>query len=84
MSNSRHSGLQRMMPERAAALLTKDSMKFEKGISVMPFYLAKGLEFDVVFVPDLQTYTTPLHRQALYINATRALHRLRLYRVDVQ
>lgn len=78
-----HSGLQRMMPERAAALLTKDSMKFEKGISVMPFYLAKGLEFDVVFVPDLQTYTTPLHRQALYINATRALHRLRLYRVDV-
>ena len=46
-----HSGLQRMMPERAAALLTKDSMKFEKGISVMPFYLAKGLEFDVVFVP---------------------------------
>lgn len=63
-------------------LLTKDSMKFTKGISVMPFYLAKGLEFDTVLVPDLQNYTTPLHTQALYINATRALHVLRLYRVE--
>ena len=54
-------------------------MKFERGISVMPFYLAKGLEFDAVFVPDLQNYVTPLHKQALYINATRALHALRLY-----
>lgn len=63
------------------SLLTKDSMRFQKGISIMPFYLAKGLEFDAVFVPDLQDYVTPLHRQALYINATRALHMLRLYGV---
>lgn len=63
------------------SFLTKDSMRFNKGISVMPFYLAKGLEFDAVFVPDLQNYVTPLHRQALYINATRALHFLRLYGV---
>lgn len=62
-------------------LLTKDSMQFGKGVSAMPFYLAKGLEFDVVFVPNLQDYQTPLHKQALYINATRALHKLRLYEV---
>ena len=60
-------------------LLTKDSMHFKKGISVMPFYLAKGLEFDAAVVPNVQDYVTPLHRQALYINATRALHWLRLY-----
>ena len=59
--------------------MTKDSMKFQKGISVLPFYLAKGLEFDVVYVPNLGDYVTPLHKQALYINATRALHVLRLY-----
>lgn len=64
-------------------LLKKDSMRFQKGISVMPFYLAKGLEFDSVFVPDLQDYTLPLHRQALYINVTRALHMLRLYGVHL-
>lgn len=66
---------------RKVTLLTKDSMQFQKGISVMPFYLAKGLEFDAVFVPHLENYTSPLHGQALYINATRALHLLRLYKV---
>ena len=65
--------------KRDVTLLTKDSMKFQKGISVLPFYLAKGLEFDVVYVPNLGDYVTPLHKQALYINATRALHVLRLY-----
>ncbi|MBO5373599.1 MAG: AAA family ATPase [Lachnospiraceae bacterium] len=73
--------LQQELPQQKISLLTKDSMKFQKGISVMPFYLAKGLEFDTVLVPDLQNYTTPLHKQALYINATRALHVLRLYQV---
>lgn len=68
-------------PDLELHLLTKDSMKFDRGISVMPFYLAKGLEFDGVFVPDEQDYVTSLHRQAMYINATRALHVLRLYEV---
>lgn len=71
--------LNNMGQGRKMHLFTKNSMKFERGISVMPFYLAKGLEFDAVFVPDLQNYVTPLHKQALYINATRALHALRLY-----
>ena len=64
-----------------ADLLTKDSMKFHTGISVMPFYLAKGLEFDAVYVPNVQQYHSPLEKQALYINATRALHQLKLYEV---
>jgi DNA helicase-2/ATP-dependent DNA helicase PcrA len=62
-------------------LLHKDSMKFAAGISVMPFYLAKGLEFDVVFVPHVEKYCGSLQRQALYINATRALHVLKLLSV---
>lgn len=62
-----------------AQLLTRDSLKFHTGISVMPFYLAKGLEFDAVHIPHLQDYVTPLEKQALYINATRALHSLKLY-----
>ena len=62
-------------------LLNKESMKFTPGISVLPFYLAKGLEFDGVFIPDVQAYTTPLHHQAMYINATRALHVLKLYQI---
>ena len=62
-----------------ADLLTKDSMKFRTGISVMPFYLAKGLEFDAVYIPNVQKYHSPLEIQAMYINVTRALHKLKLY-----
>ena len=62
-----------------ADLLTKDSMKFHTGISVMPFYLAKGLEFDAVYIPNRQKYQSGLEQQALYINITRALHQLKLY-----
>lgn len=62
-----------------ATLVHRDSAKLTAGISVMPFYLAKGLEFDAVFLPDVQEYRTPLQKQALYINVTRALHVLRLF-----
>ena len=76
--------LQAKLPEDIpVTLLTKDSMKFGRGISVMPFYLAKGLEFDAVFIPETEKYVTPLHKQALYIDATRALHFLRLYEVQI-
>ena len=61
--------------------LTKDSMKFHAGISIMPFYLAKGLEFDAVYIPHVQQYQSPLEKQALYINVTRALHQLKIYRM---
>ena len=62
-----------------ADLLTKDSMKFHTGISVIPFYLAKGLEFDAVYIPNAQKYQSPVEKQAMYINVTRALHKLNLY-----
>ena len=62
--------------------MLKKLMKHEfraTGRIMLPVYLAKGLEFDAVLIPDLQNYQTPLQKQALYINATRALHFLRLY-----
>lgn len=58
----------------------RDSSKFEKGVSVTTFYLAKGLEFDRVFVLCRQE-TQPIFRQAEYICATRALHELSMYRL---
>ena len=66
-----------------ADLLNKDSMKFHTGVSVMPFYLAKGLEFDAVYIPHIEQYRSPLEKQALYINATRALHQLKLYEMKI-
>lgn len=59
--------------------LDKNSRKFHAGIVVTTFYLAKGLEFDSVHAMTRKEYNTPLHRQGLYICATRALHRLGVY-----
>ena len=59
--------------------LDKNSRKFYAGVVVTSFYLAKGLEFDSVYAITKESYQSPLHRQGLYICATRALHRLRVY-----
>lgn len=52
-----------------------------KGPLVIPSYMAKGLEFDVVMVygASSENYTSHLDRKLLYIAGTRALHRLALY-----
>ena len=62
------------------------SDQFRRGITVTTFYMAKGLEFDQVFVrcPSARKVSgwssekQALVRQAAYISATRALHELYL------
>ena len=58
--------------------IDRDSSEFRKGITVTTYYLAKGLEFDQVFVlgGDKQN---PFYSQFKYISATRALHELYVY-----
>lgn len=65
-------------------LLTSESEHFGTGITIMPFYLAKGLEFDSVHVAfaDKSNYPGKVHTQLLYIMATRALHTLDFYGVE--
>ncbi len=48
---------------------------------ILPIYLAKGLEFDAVIIPDadLESYRRESERKILYTACTRALHRLILY-----
>ncbi|TGE31435.1 3'-5' exonuclease [Desulfosporosinus sp. Sb-LF] len=52
-----------------------------KGVLVIPSYVAKGLEFDVVIVYDVskENYSSDFDKQLLYIACTRALHRLVIY-----
>ncbi|MBQ9333062.1 MAG: AAA family ATPase [Lachnospiraceae bacterium] len=66
--------------DREISLLTSDTSLFKTGVSVAPFYLTKGLEFDTVFVIDEAFEPMDLHRQALYIETTRALHVLHIFR----
>jgi len=52
-----------------------------KGALVIPTYMAKGLEFDVVIVYDVnkENYSSDSDNKLLYIACTRALHRLVIY-----
>lgn len=61
--------------------LLKENDKAGHGATVLPAYLSKGLEFDCVFIPYLsdENYGGGLGRKLLYIECTRALHRLNLY-----
>lgn len=49
-------------------------------VSIMPVYLSKGLEFDAVFICDVNqaNYQSEADQRLLYISCTRALHRLYL------
>lgn len=58
--------------------IDRDSSNFRKGITVTTFYLAKGLEFDQVFVLGGRK-EHPVFGQFRYICATRALHELYVY-----
>ena len=61
------------------ALITRATDARSADIVVLPGYLAKGMDFDVVVVvgADERTYTdAPLDAKLLYVAVTRALHRL--------
>ncbi len=62
-------------------LITKDDIKFKRGICVIPSYLAKGLEFDAVLIFDAskETYSKKAERKLFYTACTRALHNLYIY-----
>ena len=60
------------------SFIHRDSSEFKKGITVTTYYLAKGLEFDQVFILGGDE-KNPYYNQYKYIAATRALHELYVY-----
>jgi DNA helicase-2/ATP-dependent DNA helicase PcrA len=67
--------------EVPVTLVTGGSAELPKGVSVLPSYLAKGIEFDAVLVWDASSerYGQEKDRKLLYTVCTRALHVLRVY-----
>ncbi len=64
-----------------ASYIDRDSSTFKKGITVTTFYLAKGLEFDQVFIVGGNP-ENGVFKQFRYICATRALHELYVYDIE--
>ena len=61
--------------------IDRNSSAFCKGITITTYYLAKGLEFDKVFVLGGEP-ENPFYGQYQYISATRALHELEIYHIE--
>lgn len=79
-SREAHESL-RIQGSEALQLITKETLAFEKGVMVIPVYLAKGIEFDAVLIYDASpaAYGRDNERKLLYTACTRAMHRLHLY-----
>ncbi|ASS74162.1 DNA helicase UvrD [Tumebacillus algifaecis] len=63
----------------AATLIHSKQREYKGGLSVLPVYLTKGLEFDAVLITDVdeQHYElSPQDAKLLYVGCTRALHEL--------
>ncbi|WP_424765489.1 HelD family protein [Paenibacillus sp. sgz302251] len=62
-----------------ASLVQSKQPAYGGGLSVVPVYLSKGLEFDAVLIADAgEEAYTGLDAKLLYVGCTRALHKLKL------
>lgn len=61
--------------------IIKDDDEYVNGVLVIPSYLSKGLEFDIVVIYDAseERYNSEDERLLLYTCCTRALHVLNIY-----
>ncbi len=58
-------------------LLSEDTYSLTKGLLIVPIYLAKGIEFDAVIIPDASSEHYTLSERSLFYTAcTRAMHEL--------
>lgn len=73
-----YSFLKEKIPVRA---IMKDEDEYVSDTLIIPAYLAKGLEFDVVLIYNAgeENYSREEERLLLYTACTRALHILRIY-----
>ncbi|GGE32267.1 DNA helicase [Pullulanibacillus camelliae] len=61
------------------AMLTGEEDNYDGGLSILPMYLSKGLEFEAVIITNANVENFPtdaFHSKLLYVGCTRALHNL--------
>lgn len=65
----------------APKMLKGDESEYEAGMVILPAYIAKGLEFDAVFIVSLEeAYTLDaLDVKMLYVASTRAMHHMAIH-----
>lgn len=65
----------------SARILTGEEVEYSGGVMLVPSYVAKGLEFDVVFIINIEdVYSSEdIDVKLLYVAMTRAMHKLYVY-----
>ena len=65
-------------------VLDEKAENYEAGVVLVPSHLAKGLEFDIVFIVNInEKYVeTELDIKLLYVAMTRALHKLNIFYME--
>lgn len=80
-SKKAHKGLQDKIAD--LTLLGSKDNQFPGGVTVMPAFLTKGLQFDVVILLDVDAYqNNEWDAKLLYVAMTRPVHRLVMTQVD--
>ncbi|WP_152657228.1 RNA polymerase recycling motor HelD [Oceanobacillus sp. CFH 90083] len=69
---------QQLHQEITVKRINEDTKNYQKGVTVVPVYLAKGIEFDAVIVADAsaEVYSHSADKYLLYTACTRAMHDL--------
>ncbi|GGP14295.1 RNA polymerase recycling motor HelD [Oceanobacillus neutriphilus] len=69
---------QKLHKEIEIKQINEDSKTYQKGVVVVPVYLAKGIEFDAVILADAseEVYSHAADKYLLYTACTRAMHDL--------
>jgi len=58
-------------------IISENTTEYSGGITILPSYYSKGLEFDAVIIADYNSYTEEiLDTKLLYVALTRAMHLL--------
>lgn len=60
-------------------IIDNEDIILSEGISVLPYYYAKGLEFDAVIIIDDKQ--KKVSNEIMYVMVTRALHELKLFKI---
>ncbi|MFG6496407.1 RNA polymerase recycling motor HelD [Fictibacillus sp. UD] len=60
-------------------LMIDEDAAFQRGVIVIPSYLAKGIEFDAVAIFDASGYQNERERKLFYTVCTRAMHELTVF-----
>ncbi len=67
--------------EASCTMILADDEAFHTGCVILPVYMAKGLEFDAVLLPE-PSYRGEALRHMRYTACTRALHVLKLFQYE--